>query len=82
LNFDGIGSIINQESTINSSCYTFENATIVPNAINYFVLIPLVNNRFQMVNLTICQDGLPANEKQIIDPILDWVEVINEQLGG
>jgi len=82
LAFEGMGSIINQASAINSSCYTFENATAVPNAINYFVLIPLADNRFQMVNLNTCQDRLPLEEKQNIDNIIDWLKMIDEQLGG
>ena len=82
LDFDEIGSIINQATTIHSSCYTFDNATAVLNFINYFVLIPLANNRFQVVNLTICQGSLPATEQQAIDDILDWLAMVDEQIGG
>ncbi len=82
LNFEGIGPIINQASTINSSCYTFENATSILNATNYFVLIPLDDNRFQLVNLNTCHANTSTNEKQIITDILDWLVTIDEQLGG
>ncbi|MFK7982932.1 MAG: hypothetical protein AB8G86_23335 [Saprospiraceae bacterium] len=82
LSFKGIGTIINQASTINSSCYTFENASSIHNASNYFICIPLGNNDFQLINLTICQANVSDSKKQIITDILDWLTTVDEQICG
>lgn len=79
---EGIEIAITSASKIHSSCYTFENSTTLFNATNYFVLIPIANNRFQIINLNSCHAGLSDPEKQPVDDLLDWLAIIDEQIDG
>ncbi len=79
--FEGIKSIIDKVRAINLSCYTFDNATFVPNLTNYFVLIPLEGNHFQLINLHNCHNNLSEQEQVTTTAILDWIISIDQQIG-
>ena len=77
---EDLTTIFESVEKINQDCFTYENALSFTNATNYFVLIPIANNRFQVLNLNSSQLNASNQEKANISVILDWLAEVDEQI--